>query len=66
MPPVESDRPGAEQGRPPVEHIDTPRASSPEWSPDGEWIAFTDGENEADVWVVRRDGTDLRQLTTVG
>jgi Tol biopolymer transport system component len=41
-------------------------ASSPEWSPDGEWIAFTDGENEADLWVVRPDGTGLRQLTTVG
>ena len=38
----------------------------PQWSPDGEWIAFTDGENEADVWVVRPDGTGLRQLTTVG
>jgi class 3 adenylate cyclase len=32
--------------------------SSPEWSPDGKWIAFTDGENEADLWIVRRDGTD--------
>ena len=56
----------AEQGQPPVEPLDTPVASSPEWSPDGEWIAFTDGENQADVWVVRPDGTGLRQLTTVG
>jgi Tol biopolymer transport system component len=56
----------AEQGRPPVEQLDTPLASSPAWSPDGEWIAFADGENEADVWVVRPDGTGLRQLTTVG
>jgi Tol biopolymer transport system component len=56
----------AEDGQPPVEPLDTPVASSPEWSPDGEWIAFTDGENEADLWVVRSDGTDLRQLTKVG
>jgi Tol biopolymer transport system component len=56
----------AEKGQPPVEPLDTPGAFSPEWSPDGEWIAFTDGENEADVWVVRPDGTGLRQLTTVG
>ena len=56
----------AEDGQPPVEPLDTPVAFSPERSPDGEWLAFTDGENEADVWVVRPDGTGLRQLTTVG
>jgi Tol biopolymer transport system component len=55
----------AEGGQPPVESLDTPVGSSPEWSPDGKWIAFTDGENEADLWIVRRDGTGLRQLTTV-
>ena len=54
----------AERGQPPVEPLDTPGAFSPEWWPDGEWIAFTDGENEADIWVVRPDGTGLRQLTT--
>jgi Tol biopolymer transport system component len=56
----------AEDGQPPVESLDTPIAFSSEWSPDGEWIAFRDGENEADVWVVRPDGTGLRQLTKVG
>ena len=56
----------AEEGKPPVEPLDTPIAFSPEWSPDGEWIAFTDGEGEHDLWVVRPDGTGLRQLTTVG
>jgi Tol biopolymer transport system component len=56
----------AERGQPPVEPLDTPVALSPEWSPNGEWIAFADGENQADVWVVRPDGTGLRQLTTVG
>jgi Tol biopolymer transport system component len=63
-----SDGPGlglAEGGQPPVESFDTPAPQTPEWSPDGEWIAFADGENEADVWIVRPDGTGLRQLTTV-
>jgi TolB protein len=55
----------AEGGQPPVKPLDTPVSSSAEWSPDGEWIAFTDGENESDVWIVRPDGTGLRQLTTV-
>lgn len=55
----------AEEGKPPVEPIDTPVAFSPEWSPDGRWIAFTDGENGADLWIVRPDGSGLRQLTTV-
>ena len=55
----------AEHGQPPVELLDTPVALSPEWSHDGEWIAFTDGENEADLWVVRSDGTNLRQLHEV-
>ena len=56
----------AEEGKPPVEPLGTPVAFLPEWSPDGEWIAFTDGEGGADLWIVRRDGTDLRQLTNAG
>jgi TolB protein len=55
----------AEGGQPPVEPLGTPVGFSPDWSPDGKWIAFTDGENEADLWIVRPDGTGLRQLTTV-
>jgi TolB protein len=55
----------AEGGQLPSESLDTPIAGSPEWSPNGERIAFTDGENEADLWIVRHDGTGLRQLTTV-
>jgi Tol biopolymer transport system component len=55
----------AEGGQPPIERVDTPPAGSPEWSPDGRWIAFLDGANEADVWIVRPDGTGLRQLTTL-
>ena len=56
----------ADEGHPPVESLGTPIGFSPEWSPDGEWIAFTDGENETDLWIVRPDGSGLRQLTTVG
>ncbi|HVE98988.1 MAG TPA: hypothetical protein VNA12_07395 [Mycobacteriales bacterium] len=42
------------------------------WSPNGEWIAFTNGfakagcdahDNCASVWLVRPDGTGLRELT---
>jgi Tol biopolymer transport system component len=55
----------AEGGQPPIERVDTPLGNSPEWSPDGSWIAFVDGENEADLWIVRPDGTGLRQLTTL-
>jgi dipeptidyl aminopeptidase/acylaminoacyl peptidase len=39
--------------------------SDPAWSPDGRWIAFVanlDG-HAADVYLVRPDGTGLRQLT---
>lgn len=55
----------AEGGQSPVERVDTPAGHSPEWSPDGRWIAFVDGENEADLWIVRPDGTGLRQLTAI-
>ena len=37
----------------------------PFWSPDGEWIAFRvqDGLGGEDVYVVRRNGSDLKNLT---
>lgn len=39
--------------------------SSPSVSPDGQWVAFYQGlsNGQEDLWVVRRDGTGLRQLT---
>ncbi len=40
-------------------------ATTPAWSPDGEWIAFAwdrDG-TDSEIYIMRRDGSDLRQLT---
>ncbi|MEO6350087.1 MAG: hypothetical protein ABIP53_05500 [Candidatus Limnocylindrales bacterium] len=36
------------------------------WSPDGQWIVFTlhqRNEGHSDIYIMRRDGTDLRQVT---
>ena len=34
------------------------------WSPDGEWIVFSGRASKSvDLYVVRADGTDLRQVT---
>ena len=39
-------------------------AASPDLSPDGEWLVFsTQGEKQEDLFVIRKDGTGLRQLT---
>ncbi len=42
---------------------DTVECSAPAWSADGRQLAF---EMDGDIWVVRQDGTQLRQLTTSG
>jgi TolB protein len=35
----------------------------PDWSPDGSWIVFERNGNDAQLFAVRPDGTDLTQLT---
>ena len=39
-------------------------AASP--SPDGEWWTFSNAGTQEDIYLMRRDGTDLRQLTNDG
>ncbi|MEO8273183.1 MAG: hypothetical protein ABI620_03885 [Chloroflexota bacterium] len=34
--------------------------SHPDWSPDGQWIAYE--ADSADIWIIRIDGTDARRL----
>ena len=39
-------------------------ATNPELSPDGEWIVFDNlGDKQEDIFMIRSDGTGLRQLT---
>jgi Tol biopolymer transport system component len=39
----------------------------PRWSPDGDWIAFSSTRSgQLEVWKIRRDGSDLTQLTVGG
>lgn len=42
-------------------------ASTPRWSPDGKWIAFSpDRSYSGGVFVIRPDGTDERRMTQTG
>ena len=45
-----------------------PYIDPPYWSPDGTWIAFRqqDGQGGEDVYVIRRDGKGLKNLTANG
>jgi serine/threonine protein kinase len=36
----------------------------PALSPDGEWIALSTTEDLGDIYVIKKDGTEMRQLTT--
>ena len=45
----------------PVEIPDSDSASSPLWSPDGQWLAFATGR---DFWRVRPDGTQRKAICT--
>jgi len=39
-------------------------ATNPDFSPDGEWVVFDSvGDKQEDLFIVRRDGTGLRQIT---
>jgi WD40 repeat protein len=38
-------------------------AGSPDLSPDDEWLAFHDGGKQEDIFIIKTDGTGLRQLT---
>jgi Tol biopolymer transport system component/serine/threonine protein kinase len=43
---------------------DAAKDRNPRWSPDGERVAFySDRSGKYEIWTVRRDGSDLRQLT---
>ena len=40
---------------------------SPSWSPDGESLAISsDRDGKYDIWVMRKDGTGLRRVSTRG
>ncbi|MBC8352801.1 MAG: PD40 domain-containing protein [Planctomycetes bacterium] len=48
-----------------VIQVDGQYCHQPEWSPDGEWIAFaSDRDGNVEIYKVRWDGTDLARLTT--
>ncbi|KAB2961306.1 MAG: protein kinase [Thermoanaerobaculia bacterium] len=55
---------GVPDGEPVYVTTGSRRWSSPDPSPDGEWIAcYTQVQPEGDLYVVRPDGTGLRQVT---
>ena len=52
-------------GEEPKKLTESGKASMPIWSPDGEWIAYTEKEDKVTgIWVMTRDGEHKRKLTT--
>jgi dipeptidyl aminopeptidase/acylaminoacyl peptidase len=52
-------------GEEPRKLTETGKAGHPTWSPDGEWIAYTEGEDKTTgIWVMTGDGEHKRKLTT--
>lgn len=54
-----------------LRRLRTPQSAiNPAWSPDSKWIAFAGGprqsESDYHIYVIRADGTALRQLTNAG
>ena len=47
-----------------IVQVDGSYCHQPDWSPDGEWIAFaTDRDGNIEIYKVRPDGTELTRLT---
>ncbi len=52
-------------GEEPKKLTESGKAGLPIWSPCGEWIAYTEGEEKTTgIWVMTRDGEHKRKLTT--
>ncbi len=53
----------------PLTHFANPVTGGGGWSPDGEWLTFATNETSElknkDVYIVRKDGTDLRRVLQV-
>ena len=43
--------------------IHTGTAGGLSWSPDGEWIVYTETYDTGRLWLMRPDGSEKRQLT---